>query len=192
MSKRKSAGVLTLAVLVVGSPVAASDRAAFSPGKVSRDCAECPEMIVVPPGKFFLGSPETEAGRGKDEGPQQAISIDRRFAVSRYEITRRQYERFVRNTHRPVVGGCITDRRHIGDWQPDKRTNFRDPGFAQRPDHPVTCVSLQDAKDYVAWLNTVRGATTAYCPKRSGNMQLGQGAAAPTLRATTPTRHVAT
>ena len=33
------------------------------PGRVFRDCADCPEMVVVPPGSFMMGSPESEAER---------------------------------------------------------------------------------------------------------------------------------
>jgi len=36
------------------------------PGESFRDCPDCPEMVVVPPGRFTMGSPETEAGRDKD------------------------------------------------------------------------------------------------------------------------------
>jgi formylglycine-generating enzyme required for sulfatase activity len=34
----------------------------------------------------------------------------------------------------------------------DPRTSWRAHSFAQTDDHPVTCVSWQDAKDYAAWL----------------------------------------
>ena len=32
-------------------------------GRVFRDCAECPEMVVVPSGSFMMGSPGGESGR---------------------------------------------------------------------------------------------------------------------------------
>ena len=38
-----------------------------------RDCPSCPEMVVVPAGEFLMGSPQSERGRGKDEGPQQSL-----------------------------------------------------------------------------------------------------------------------
>lgn len=121
-------------------------------------CPDCPEMVVIPAGRFTMGSPDDEVGRGRDEGPRQIIDIAAPFAVSRFEITRHQYERFVRATHRPVSGGCITDRRKVGDWKPDRRTTFRDPGYRQSGKHPVVCVSWYDARAYVDWLSSVTGA----------------------------------
>jgi hypothetical protein len=39
-------------------------------GDVFRDCDLCPELVVIGPGSFLMGSPATESGRGNDEGPQ--------------------------------------------------------------------------------------------------------------------------
>ncbi len=123
------------------------------PGIVIRDCEACPEMVVVPAGTFTIGSPESEPGRGSDEGPLTPVILPRAFAVSRFEVTRGQYEAFLAATGHPVGGGCITDRVVRGDWQPHPGTNLRDPGFAQSDSHPVVCVSWNDATVYVAWLN---------------------------------------
>jgi len=40
------------------------------PGQTFRDCAECPEMVVIPSGSFTMGSPASEPGRFDIEGPQ--------------------------------------------------------------------------------------------------------------------------
>lgn len=114
-------------------------------------------MIIIPAGRFRIGSPDDESGRGSDEGPQLLVSFDGPFAISRFEITRGEYSRFVRALHYPVSGNCITDRRKRGVWQPDADTNYRDPGFDQTDDHPVACVSWNDANAYVAWLNAKTG-----------------------------------
>lgn len=119
-----------------------------------RDCDHCPEMVVIPAGLAILGAAADDEFRGPDELPERRIAIRRPFAVSRYEITRDQYEAFVRATNRPVGGDCLTDRRKRGDWQYDAATTFRDPGFAQAGDHPVACVNWEGAQAYVAWLNT--------------------------------------
>ena len=39
------------------------------PGRMFRDCPECPEMIVIPAGSFLMGSPDDEEGRYKDGRP---------------------------------------------------------------------------------------------------------------------------
>jgi len=37
-------------------------------GQAFRDCNNyCPEMVVIPQGKFTIGTPQTEVGRGSDE-----------------------------------------------------------------------------------------------------------------------------
>ena len=141
-------------ILVVLSLGIAAAPGEFKPGSTFRECRECPEMIVVPAGSFVMGSPADEPGRGADEGPQRRVDIPRPFAVGRFEIRRGQYEAFLKATSHPVSGNCITDRRKAGDWQPDPKTNLRDPGFPQTDKHPVTCISWNDAKAYVAWLNS--------------------------------------
>ena len=140
---------ILMAVLLGAAPAGE-----LKPGTSFRDCADCPEMIVVPTGSFTMGSPATEAGRGTDEGPQRRVDIPKPFAVSRLEVSRAQYEAFLRATTRPVGGNCITDRRKQGDWKPDPETNLRNPGFTQADNHPVVCISWNDAKAYVAWLNS--------------------------------------
>jgi formylglycine-generating enzyme required for sulfatase activity len=111
-------------------------------------------MIVIPAGTAILGAAAEDRLRNADELPERRISVREPFAVSRYEITRDQYEAFVRATGRPVGGNCLTDRVKRGDWQIDANTTFRDPGFAQAGNHPVACVSWDEAQAYIAWLNT--------------------------------------
>lgn len=142
----------------VGSGVSGKDGTGTSPvlapGTLFRDCADCPEMVVVPAGTFTLGSPADEPGHVEDEGPQLEIRIDRPFAVGRFEVTYAQYDEFLKSTKHPVLGNCMTDRRKPGTWALDAKTNFHDPGFSQTPNHPAACVSWNDAIAYVAWLNS--------------------------------------
>ena len=56
---------------------------ALKPGDTFKECASCPEMIVVPAGEFVMGSPATESGRYHNEGPQHKVTIARPFAVGR-------------------------------------------------------------------------------------------------------------
>lgn len=164
MKARAVIGCFLIWLGAVAAAPGAPDRslAANVVGERFRDCADCPEMIVLPAGTVRLGSPEDEPGRRPDEGPQQVVRIDRPFAVGRYEVTRAQYEVFLRRSKRKVSGQCITDRRNPGTWAPDARTNVRDPGFAQGANHPGACVSWNDAIAYVDWLNAKTGAAAGY------------------------------
>ena len=122
-----------------------------------RDCAECPEMVNVPAGVAVLGATNADRLRKPDELPERTFTIREAFAVSRYEITRDQYEAFTRATCRQAAGDCLSDRRQRGNWVYDRDTTFRDPGFSQSGDHPVACVNWEDAMAYVGWLNMRTG-----------------------------------
>ena len=50
-------------------------------GEVFRDCADCPEMVVVPEGSYTMGSPPDEPGRWNDEGPRHRVRIGREYAA---------------------------------------------------------------------------------------------------------------
>ena len=57
-------------MLLLIAGLAAAPALDAKPGSTFRECADCPEMIVVPAGRFTIGSPRSEPGRGADEGPQ--------------------------------------------------------------------------------------------------------------------------
>jgi formylglycine-generating enzyme required for sulfatase activity len=121
------------------------------------DCPDCPPLVLAPAGAYTLGSPDDEPMRAKDEGPRTRVVLGRALAVGRFEVTRYEYEAFVRATHRPVLGDCISDRGHPGTWAPVASVNLRDPGFVQQDNHPVVCVNWKDAQAYVAWLGEKTG-----------------------------------
>jgi len=115
------------------------------------ECTDCPEMVALPGGTFTLGSPSSEQGRGSDEGPQLRVTVQP-FAVSRFEVTRAQYAAFTRETGRAIVGNCDT-ANSAGSWEQQQSATWQAPGFDQTGDHPVVCVSWEDATAYVAWIN---------------------------------------
>ena len=118
--------------------LSAREEAALKPlGPSFRECADtCPEMVVVPPGSFMMGSPETDKDRVKDEGPQHKITIAKPFAVSKFEVTFAEWDLCV------WLGGCRNPASDAG-W-----------GRARRP---VVNVSWDDAQEYVAWLSRLTG-----------------------------------
>jgi formylglycine-generating enzyme required for sulfatase activity len=68
-------------------------------GKAFRDCIDvCPEMVVIPPGRFQIGSPTNEEYHFKGEGPVHKVHIRYAFSVSKYPITRREWMQFVNET----------------------------------------------------------------------------------------------
>ena len=128
-----------LAELEAGIPVAASDPPRvdqprpWTPGAVFRDCATCPELVVVPAGRFRMGC---VSGRycQDDEQPVHEVQVGS-FALGVYEVTFEEYERFARATGR--------DRPNDRGWG--------------RGGGPVIGVSWEDAQAYAAWLSDETG-----------------------------------
>jgi formylglycine-generating enzyme required for sulfatase activity len=103
----------------------------LKPGDSFKECADCPEMIVVPAGDFKMGSPADEKGRAGDEGPQHKVTFAAPFAVSRFLVTFADWDT------------CVA----YGDCQP-----VSDSGWG-RGRQPVINVTWDAAERYVAWLS---------------------------------------
>ena len=125
-------------------------------GQSYRDCAGCPEMVVVvPAGSFTMGSPKGEEGHQRNEEPTRTVTIAKPFAVGKFEITRGQFAEFVKDSGFTVGGSCYVLKD--GSRSDAAGKNFRDPGFKQTDDHPVVCVSWDDAQAYAKWLSQKTG-----------------------------------
>jgi formylglycine-generating enzyme required for sulfatase activity/tRNA A-37 threonylcarbamoyl transferase component Bud32 len=128
------------------------------PGAFLKDCDTCPELVIIAPGTFAMGSPLDESHRTEFEGPLHNVSFSRRLAVGRYAVTVAQFTEFVQATGYSYGQTCFTqdDRGWVerGDY------SFLSPGFSQADDHPVVCVSWADAIEYVKWLS--RRTTRSY------------------------------
>ena len=110
---------------------AAVTQASLDPGETFKDCPDCPELVVVPPGDFVMGSNDTPY-----EKPERAISIRKPFAIGRREVMFAEWDQCA------DAGAC----KH----RPD------DHGWG-RGDRPVINVSWDDSKLFVAWLSEKTG-----------------------------------
>ena len=125
-------------------------------GSRFRDCAQCPEMVVVPAGSFMMGSPPHEQGRLDVEGPVHQVRIARPFAVGVYEVTVSEFGRFVEGTGHSTGDSChLWTGKARGEMM--QGFGWRNPGFEQGGDHPVACVNWDDARAYAQWLSRSTG-----------------------------------
>jgi formylglycine-generating enzyme required for sulfatase activity/class 3 adenylate cyclase len=125
-----------------------------------RDCAECPEMVVIPSGSFTMGASQSEVDRYSFPSgmslPLHPVRITRQFALGEFLLTRKQYAAFVEGTGHGG-SGCFATPPDTPLLKFDVARSWRDPGFAQADDHPVVCVSWDDAIAYVSWLSKKTG-----------------------------------
>ena len=91
-------------------------------------CEVCPDMVAIEGGTFTMGSPDDEANRTGNEGPQREVSISA-FRISQTEITRAQWQLCV------DAGGCNS------------------PQGSGDADSPVTGINWDEAVGYTTWLS---------------------------------------
>jgi len=147
---------------VVFAAVPPTQLSAATPNTI-RDCAECPELVVVPRGRFMMGSDDGEAGRS--EGPIHEVKI-RAFALASTEVTVAEFRKFVAATGYQVPVGCrvqadkIVKGERVG-WDDRRDAGWQAPGFVApiSEDLPVVCVGHADARAYAAWLSRIAGKT---------------------------------
>ena len=99
-----------------------------------------PEMVVIPAGEFLMGCfgtppPLPDMECHPREEPVRTVKIQRPFAVSKYEVTFEDYDRFTGPTERAADDGWGRGRR------------------------PAINVSWPEAQAYVEWLSRETGAT---------------------------------
>jgi formylglycine-generating enzyme required for sulfatase activity len=84
------------------------------------------ELVLVPAGRFRMGSPATEAGRNEDE-KQHWVKITRPFYIGKHEVTQEQWEK--------VMG--------------------KNPSEFKGPKNPVENVSWDDCRAFIEKLNAL-------------------------------------
>ena len=75
------------------------------------------ELILIPPGTFTMGSPETETDRDSSEGPQHEVKIAHAFYLGKYLITQSQYQ---------AVSGYNQAQFKDGDTYPEECVSWGD------------------------------------------------------------------
>ena len=95
------------------------------------------KFVLIPAGKFVMGSPSNEPERGADE-KQHEVNITKAFYLQTTEVSQGQWEK--------VMGG--------------NPSNFKDCGA----DCPVETVSLDDTQEFIKKLNQMEGTNKYRLP----------------------------
>jgi formylglycine-generating enzyme required for sulfatase activity len=105
------------------------------------------ELVSIPAGSFYMGSRNDDKDAYDDEKPQHEVTISQPFYLGKYKVTRGQFQRFVNATN------FQTEGEKANDTQTWKKLNFQ-----QTDEHPVGCVSWNDADAFCQWLAKETGA----------------------------------
>ena len=122
------------------------------------------EMIPIPGGKFTMGSPDSEAGRNEDEGPQIAVDVppfwmakheltwaEYKIYMSLYQVFKKLYSTGVRKIDESNVADAITAPTPLYDAS----HTFE---FGEDPQQPAVTMTQYSAKQYTKWLSGMTGA----------------------------------
>ena len=107
------------------------------------------KMVLIPPGEFMMGSPDSDPDARGHEKPQHRVRITKPFEMAAHEVTVGQFRAFVETT------GYKTEAETAGgdsNWTNSKR-------FEQTDEHPVVWVSWNDAVAFCEWLSEKDGNT---------------------------------
>ncbi|RON38090.1 chromophore maturation protein PvdO [Pseudomonas frederiksbergensis] len=153
-SEPRSFSMKTLPALAFAAVVAcllpglAQAAAPTPPGKVFKDCKDCPEMVVLPTGTFTMGTPEDEVGREPDEGPLHPVTFAKPLAISRFQVLAGEWDAYLHDT-----GYVMPD----GDTRPGRECKAGVPRYERTAKHPAVCMDFNEANAYVAWLSKKSG-----------------------------------
>jgi formylglycine-generating enzyme required for sulfatase activity len=94
-------------------------------------------LVMLPGGKFLMGSPETEAERDRNEGPQHWVTVPP-FCISQFPITQAQWQR-------------------VANFPKIKRSLSLYPAEFEGANRPVEQVSWYDCIEFCARLSDYTG-----------------------------------
>jgi formylglycine-generating enzyme required for sulfatase activity len=142
-------------------------------------------LVLIPAGEFMMGSNESPEALAaaypqydpkrfrelSDEAPVHKVRITRPFFMGQHEVTVGEFRKFLQESG--YIPESVADGTggygYNRDYDPaksrrgdafegrDPKYSWRNPGFAQGDDHPVTNVTWNDAMAMSEWLSRKEG-----------------------------------
>jgi eukaryotic-like serine/threonine-protein kinase len=113
------------------------------------------KMILIPPGEFLMGAPDSDADASPHEKPQHRVTLTKPFAIGATEVTNRQFRQFV------VATGYVTQAESDEQGAFDLHPKARQPSLIWnklgKDETPVRCVSWEDARRFCEWMTQTEG-----------------------------------
>ena len=121
-------GVASVSFTVTAVPRVSPDLTVSLPGGATMD------MVLLGPGSFVMGSPDTEEGHFDNEAPPHGVELSREFYLGQFELTQGQWQ--------SVMG--------TAPWEGQD--------FVQSdPNRPAVYISWDDLQDFIGRLNESEG-----------------------------------
>jgi formylglycine-generating enzyme required for sulfatase activity/tRNA A-37 threonylcarbamoyl transferase component Bud32 len=120
------------------------------------------ELAWIPAGRFTMGSPPTETGRQRADGPPHEVTISKPFYLAVHETTVGNFRTFVQatryRTEAEIDGqGALRWNTTKKTWELDPKCTWKTPGWSQDDEEPVVCVSRRDVLTFCYWLRRKEG-----------------------------------
>ncbi|HBO42777.1 MAG TPA: sulfatase-modifying factor protein [Planctomycetaceae bacterium] len=118
------------------------------------------DMVPIPGGQFTMGSPDDEADRKDDEGPQREVSIGP-FWMGKCEVTWTEYELWAMGLdlmQRDAAKHQANPYDKLADAIARPSMPYCDMTFGMgKKDYPAICMTQLAAKMYCKWLSAKTG-----------------------------------
>ncbi len=162
---RRGLAMAVVAALAIGGAARAQDKpAAFEPYTETIPGTDLTfDMVPIPGGEFTIGSPEGEADRKEDEGPQRTVKIAP-FWMGKHEVTWDEYDQFAfsLDLKKKAREGVDPNNQPATEVRADAVTRptppYADETFGLgRKRQPALCITHHAAMEYCRWLSEKTG-----------------------------------
>jgi formylglycine-generating enzyme len=136
------------------------------------------QFVLIQPGEFMMGNLEgsdatlktfntyndVAPSHLKDELPAHRVRITRPYYLGKYEVTRGEFMKFVKDTDYKTEAEAdgtgamgVDTEKQVFFKKRDPKFNWRTPGYPQEDNHPVVNVTWNDAVKFCDWLSKKEG-----------------------------------